>query len=291
MDYGKVYADQLNIETPEQVDLHFPIAGVGSRFIAIFIDTILQGVAYFLLGLVIYVTAVYRTVDRATAHTSNTQAKWLVAGFILLNFLMVWGYFALFEAYWKGQTPGKRVMKLRVLKDSGRSITLFEAMARNLLRIVDSLPSMYVVGLITMVCNRSNKRLGDFVAGTIVVHERMDEQPLLTHHSRTFTAQVYAERSYQDQTARLMPKAREEWAASDAMLPADAVARLGAEDLHTIETFFSRALDLSVAKREELGRRLGERMSAKMGFALPEGMLPERMLELIAHKMRAQGRG
>jgi uncharacterized RDD family membrane protein YckC len=283
-----LYADQLNIETPEQVDLHFPIAGVGSRFIAILLDTVFQFIAYVVVGLLIFITGSFGGVNSLMDKQSDTAQKWLVAGFILLNFLMIWGYFALFEAYWQGQTPGKRIMKLRVIKDSGRSITLFESMARNLLRIVDAFPTAYFVGLVAMLCNRRNKRLGDFVAGTIVVHERMDEQPLLSHISRTFTSSMYAE---QPSVARLMPKAQQEWSASEAFLPADAVARLQPADLHVIDTFFSRALDLSLEKREQLGAKLAAKMCAKMSFPLPPEVRAERLLELIAHKMRAQGRG
>jgi uncharacterized RDD family membrane protein YckC len=284
---NNLYADQLNIETPEQVDLHFPIAGVGSRFIAILLDTLLQGACYIVLGVLIYATSAFVSIGNFMDHRSETGQKWLAAAFVLINFLMFWGYFALFEAFWKGQTPGKRVMKLRVIKDSGRAITLFEAMARNLVRIVDMFPSMYFVGLISMLCNKRNKRLGDFVAGTIVVHERLEEQPLMTHISRTFTSSIYPE---QAAVTRFMPKAQEEWAAGETVLPADAVARLQPADLHVIETFFARALDLSVEKREELGGKLAARMSEKMAFAQPPGLRSERLLELIAYKMRAQAR-
>jgi uncharacterized RDD family membrane protein YckC len=282
-----VYADQLNIETPEQVDLHFPVAGVGSRFIALLLDSIFQLLTYVLLGLIVYVTGVYSPAGRLMEHSGDTGRKWLTAGFIFLNFLMLWGYYALFEAWWQGQTPGKRLMKLRVIKDSGRAITLFESMARNLLRAVDYLPGMYLAGVIAMSCNRQHKRLGDFVAGTIVVHERLDEQPLMSHISRTFTSSIYPEQA----TARWMPKAEQEWTAGEAALPADAVARLGPADLHVIETFFGRALDLSVDKRAELGARVAAQMSAKMKFERPETLAPERMLELIVWKMRSQGRG
>ncbi len=280
------YADQLNIETPEQVDLHFPIAGIGSRFIAVLLDTVFQGIAYTLLILLIYLLT--KNAADPTVHNSKRADEWITAAVILFHFLLYWGYYALFEAYWKGQTPGKRLMKLRVLKDSGRSITLFESMMRNLVRVIDMLPGWYLIGLISMLCNKQNKRLGDFVAGTIVVHERMDEQPLMSHVSRTFTSSLYPE---QAAVTSLMPHARQEWAANEAGLPADAVARLQPSDLHTIEIFFSRALDLSVQKREELGTRLAATMSAKMQFPLPEGVRPERLLELIAHKMRSQGRG
>ena len=282
-----LYADQLNIETPEQVDLHFPIAGIGSRFIAVLLDMIFLFLGYGLFWLIIYWIAQFDTGAHSAKESSDTATKWVAAGLILIHFLMFWGYFALFEAFWHGQTPGKRLMKLRVLKDSGRSITLFESLARNLVRVVDYLPGMYLVGVISMLCNRQNKRLGDFVAGTIVVHERMEEQPLMSHISRKFTSSIYPEQAV---TTRWMPKAQEEWSAGEAGLPGDAVARLQASDLHVIEAFFSRALDLSVERREQLGTRLADQMSEKMKFPRPEGIRPERLLELIAHKMRSQGR-
>src|SRR6266581_4295903 len=215
------YADQLNIETPEQVELRFPIAGIGSRFLAILTDSIVQGATLFFLslGFALVVSAVPK-IPGATAAVSDTGAKWFVAGAVLFYFLLYWGYYSLFEAFWNGQTPGKRLLKIRVIKDSGRQITVFEALARNLLRIVDMLPSFYLIGVITMLCNREQKRLGDLVAGTIVVHERRDEQPLMTHNSRTFTASLYP----QSLGAAGEPVA--------ALVPADGVARLDAGDLN-----------------------------------------------------------
>jgi uncharacterized RDD family membrane protein YckC len=269
------YADQLNIETPEQVDLRFPIAGIGSRFLAILADTALQALALIVMFLVLALIVSAAPHVRDTSNLSGTGAKWLVAGIVLFYFLLYWGYFSLFEAFWNGQTPGKRLLKIRVIKDSGRQITLFEALARNLLRVIDMLPSFYLVGVITMLCNREQKRLGDLVAGTIVVHERSDEQPLLSHNSRTFTASLYPQPL---ETPR-QPEA--------PLVPADAISRLDANDLNVIDTFFSRALDLDLDKRAEIAGRIAQRMSAKMQVPLPAGTPPERVLESIAHAMRA----
>ena len=89
---------------------------------------------------------------------------------------MYWGYFAFFEAVWRGQTPGKRYVGIRVIKESGRPIDAFEAIGRNLMRGIDGLPGFYGVGLVCMMLNQQHRRLGDFVAGTVVVHEnRADE--------------------------------------------------------------------------------------------------------------------
>ena len=170
MEYQQTgFADQLNIETPEQVDLRFPVAGIGSRFVALLIDHLIQ---FFTLLLILFGIALLPGDNHAAkAAEMDTATKWVLAAITFIIFCLMVGYFALFEAFWHGQTPGKHVMKLRVIKDSGRQITLFEALARNLLRFIDLLPNFYLAGVITMLCNRKNKRLGDLAAGTLVVHE------------------------------------------------------------------------------------------------------------------------
>jgi uncharacterized RDD family membrane protein YckC len=285
-----VQFDQLNVETPELVELRFPVAGIGSRFLAQLIDGLLIFTFYVLLGIVIAIAASGAPTTTGPASPGLTTAgKWFLAGMIFINFVIIWGYFALFEGLWHGQTPGKRWMKLRVIKDSGRAITLFESMARNLLRVVDSLPSLYLVGVIAMLFNRSQKRLGDMVAGTIVVHERTDEQPLMTHHhSRTLTASVFEDGPGM---GRLKPMGvAAEPAVAAAPLAADAIARLKNDDLHLIDTFFSRALDLSVEKRAELAARVSATICGRMGIERPAGMEAESLLEMVAYRMRGQGR-
>ena len=269
------FADQLNIDTPEQVELEFAVAGLGSRFVAVLLDHLIQAGFYFVF--IIFGAIVFG----ALANRINLLGKWVLAGFIAVNFLLIWGYYTLFEAFWHGQTPGKHIMKLRVIKDSGRQITLFEAMSRNLLRIVDYLPAFYLVGVITMLCTKRNQRLGDLAAGTIVVHERSDEQPLLIERGTSIMPAQSAP-GYD-------PLASAASAQEVSSLPADAVAKLGAEDLLLIESFFARALDLSLATRAEIATRVARQMAAKMTVAVPPGN-PERFLEAIAYAMRSSAR-
>jgi len=271
--------DQLNIETPEQVDLRLPIAGIGSRFIAILVDSLIQIVAEIVMVLVvvIFISAAQRG---RLNEMSDTTGKWFVAAIVLFHFLLYWGYFALFEAFWNGQTPGKRLVKIRVIKDSGRQITLFEALARNLIRVVDVFPpNLYLVGLITMLCNRQQKRLGDFVAGTIVVHERTTEQPLLGHNSRSITATVYQQ-----------PQPEFAQRAGAFQPPADAIARLRPEDLNVIESFLARSLDFDTSTRSVMAQRIATSMFAKMSIPLPPEQNPERALEAISYAMRSNSR-
>ncbi len=266
-----MYHDQLSIDTPEQVELSYSVAGIGSRFVALLLDTLIIVAMYVALGIV-FVLAASVTGGR---DSSGALGLWFIAALLLVYFVINWGYFALCEAYWQGQTPGKRVMKLRVIKDSGRQITLFEALARNLLRFVDYLPGFYLVGVITMLCNKRNKRLGDMVAGTLVVHERTDEQPLLFQSSMNYSPAAHPQGD------------PEPWrGTTPGMFPADAVARLSGQDLMVIETFFHRMLDLPLETRAALAYRMAGQMAAKMGVALPEGN-PERALESMAYQMRS----
>jgi uncharacterized RDD family membrane protein YckC len=268
------FADQLNIETPEQVDLRFPVAGIGSRFVAVLIDHLIQLLPYvlILIASLFFVRGGSSNTVAKDAGEMDTLTKWFIAAIIFINFAWLCGYFVLFEAFWHGQTPGKHVMKLRVIKDSGRQITLFEALARNLLRFIDYIPGIYLAGVITMLCNRKNKRLGDLAAGTLVVHELPAEDRL-----------VDAFISGEDFFARGVEKKPE------SGLPADAIARLEPADLHVIETFFARALDLELQTRAAMAGRIAARMAAKMQVPLPEGN-PERALEAMARAMRGSGR-
>jgi uncharacterized RDD family membrane protein YckC len=267
------YADQLNIETPEQVDLRFPVAGIGSRFVAVLVDHLIQIVSYLVFWFIMVLIAAGSAlshVEKSTAEL-DTAGKWVIAAFVFINFCVLLGYFALFEAFWHGQTPGKYLMKLRVIKDSGRQITFFEALARNLLRIIDWLPAFYFAGVITMLCNRKNKRLGDLAAGTLVVHEiRADD--------RSSDAFLSGENFFAKQGP-----------GPESAAPDDAIARLGPDDLHVMETFFARALDLDMQTRAAMAARIASRMAAKMKTPVPEGN-PERMLEGLAKAMRGTGR-
>lgn len=282
------FRDQLSIETPEQVELTFDVAGIGSRAVAAIIDVLILFAFYLavILALVLLASS-GSAVGGKAGEELDTAGKWAIAIIIFLNFLLVWGYFVLFEALWRGQTPGKRVMKLRVIQDSGRQITFFEALARNLLRFIDYLPGIYFVGFITMLCNQRNKRLGDLVAGTLVVREPRDEQPLLTASPTS----LFATTPTQGTMPGLFAPTATPWARPVAALfPADAIARLGAQELLVIDTFFGRVLDLSLDTRAQMAARIAQQMCAKMHQPMPAGEgapSPEQVLEAIAHQMRS----
>jgi uncharacterized RDD family membrane protein YckC len=276
----RISPDQLTIDTPEQVSIRFPVAGLGSRFLAILTDSVVQGVAYAVLILifVLIATSAPKTLAGAFTHVGE---KWLIAGVILVHFLMYWGYFTLFETFWNGQTPGKKLLKIRVIQLSGRQITFFEAMTRNLLRIFDAFPGFYFVGVIAMLCNRQHQRLGDLAAATLVVHERGSDEPLWGGDGpRSITSGAF-ERAAREPFLEYP---------EGTTLPDDAVAHLTGEDLAVIDRFFSRILDMELDTRARIAERLAAQMLQKMNLPAPPEIKSERLLEIIARQMRSHGR-
>src|ERR1051325_10710740 len=166
--------DVLIIETPERVPLHFALASIGNRFLACAIDHTIQVLA---IGLIV-LTAVILMSFPSIQHVVSSAPKWVLAVMIILLFVIFSGYFAFFEWAWSGQTPGKRWLKLRVLREDGRPITFWESSVRNLIRTVDMMPApFYSVGLISVFSTSRDQRIGDIVAGTVVVREREAEAP------------------------------------------------------------------------------------------------------------------
>jgi uncharacterized RDD family membrane protein YckC len=169
--------EQLTIDTPEQIALEFPLAGVGSRCLAMVLDTLIQAA----FGIIVLIIASLLGFGFAVilGHVSNASSQtlgmWVLALVILVLFSAWYGYFALFEIIWRGQTPGKRALGLRVISASGRPMTPTQAILRNLLRVVDQLPALYAVAIISVLISSRNQRLGDIAAGTVVVREQETE--------------------------------------------------------------------------------------------------------------------
>jgi uncharacterized RDD family membrane protein YckC len=173
-------SEEYTIDTPENVSFGYEVAGIGSRFIAALIDHILLALLIFGLYIAVIV-AIGTLADDPSAvdsgiETVGSSEDWIV-GFIiaiyaLLHFIIWSGYFMLFEWLWHGQSIGKRITRIRVVRSDGAPVSFVPVAVRNLVRIVDFLPVGYGVGVITMFCNRQSRRLGDFVAGTLVVKDQ-----------------------------------------------------------------------------------------------------------------------
>jgi uncharacterized RDD family membrane protein YckC len=272
--------DQLNIDTPELVAIEMPLAGVGSRFIAIVVD-------YLILGGAFLVLALFAAIILPALHFfGGVSANWAAGIFFLIVFLLQWGYFALFEAFDNGRTPGKIVAKIRVIHQSGRGISFVEALGRNLVRFVDYLPGFYGVGVVAIFMSRRHQRLGDMVAGTLVVRDREVDSPHWGENSnRSFAAST--------PTTASPPAGPGLWGGPPhlrVILPAPALAKLTASDLEVLEGFFSRRLDMDLATRGALSERIASALCAKSGLVIPPDTSVETFLEAVAHQFRELGR-
>ncbi|WP_042144129.1 RDD family protein [Paucisalibacillus sp. EB02] len=156
---------QIEIKTPEFVSLNYQIAGLGSRGAAMIIDQLLLLVA----NTVIYLIFLMANVAEIF-YLSNSWVPIAVA--IIIVFIINWGYFFVSEYFFGGKTLGKKLIGIRVIQENGHSITFLSSLIRNLLRIIDMLPTSYFLGMVFIFFHSKHKRLGDLVAGTIVVHER-----------------------------------------------------------------------------------------------------------------------
>jgi uncharacterized RDD family membrane protein YckC len=168
----------LTIETPEHVHLQFSLATIGNRFLACAIDHIIQAIVLILISVFAYkLSEAVRTLTQSVIGEGGGVGMWVSAVSIIVTFSILFGYFIFFETIWSGQTPGKRLLKLRVIQGDGRPITFFAALTRNLIRIADFIPGLYSVGIISVFASERAQRLGDFVANTFVVKERAAEAP------------------------------------------------------------------------------------------------------------------
>jgi uncharacterized RDD family membrane protein YckC len=154
-------SDDLIISTPERVAFQYEIAGIGSRFLAQIVDSLI--IAAILIAITVLAAAL-------GGIFSSGELALLIE--IILGFILLAGYFLISEAAWNGQTIGKRAARLRVVGDHGEPLTVGQAAIRNLVRIVDFLPFFYAIGMLTLFINGRGKRLGDFAAGTLVVRDR-----------------------------------------------------------------------------------------------------------------------
>ena len=265
-----VTEETLIIETPERVPLHFALASIGNRFLACAIDHAIQAGTVVLMIIAFSIVANF---SRLGDRLSNAP-KWVIALLIVVVFLLVSGYFAFFEWLWSGQTPGKRWLKLRVIREDGRPITFFEAAVRNLLRDFDIMPfPFYSIGLISVFVSGKDQRVGDMVAGTVVVREREAEAPAFSQVFATSVSDPALRRAFQP-------------VAFTANIHA-----LTESEIEVVETFLRRRWDLADLPRQWMAWRVSMPLLYKLR---PDYDRPsftyEGFLEELLHRYREQHR-
>jgi len=245
--------DRYTIDTPENIEFAYDIAGIGSRFLAAIIDTLVIGAALALLGIVVGVAGA------RTGLTSGMASSVIAAIGALLSFLILWGYYIVFELVWNGQSVGKRAIGLRVVREGGRPITFVSSAIRNLIRIVDFLPAFYGIGVIAMFIDRRARRLGDLAGGTLVVKER-----------RGVTLESLA-------AATIAPP-QPGVPLQSPTLPN--IQLLNDQDYNLVQEFLRRRGELGREPRLRLGAQLASGLQTRLG--LPQGGDAERFLQYVA---------
>ena len=221
---------RAEIETPENVTLTFDLAGPGSRMAAYVLDFV------FRLAILYLLTQVLSLISPLFGTGLSTGAT------LVAMFFLEWGYGSLFEGFWNGRTPGKRIYRLRVIKDAGYPIGFYEAVLRNLLRAADILPIGYGAGLICMCSTRRMQRIGDLVAGTMVVHEtreRLRHDPEVCANARPLETTERRE-----------------------------AVRVSERTLDVIERLFSRQGTLSQGRQEEIAALLAKPLADQLGASI-----------------------
>ncbi len=169
-----MYVDRnVDVRTPESIAFNYELAGLGSRFLALVIDQVIQILVFLAIFYGIISAALHvPTVNGAAGTEADKIASAIViAAVIIVIFTIFFGYFIIFETLWNGKTPGKWALSIRVVRDGGYSVDFGAAVIRNLIRIGELAIGYYALSALSMVLSPENKRLGDYAAGTIVVRE------------------------------------------------------------------------------------------------------------------------
>jgi uncharacterized RDD family membrane protein YckC len=234
--------ETIDIQTPENVAFGYQVAGIGSRFLATLVDTLI-----ITLLQVVTIVSFILIANALDASILSNASVWVIALFGLVVFVFYWGYYIFFEMLWNGQSPGKRWTGLRVIRSDGTPITLSESLIRNLVRIIDLLPATYGIGVITMFIDKKSRRLGDLAANTLVVHDR---------------APITIQELSVKRALHLRP-----WASANASVDGFPIERLTNDDLNLIEDFIQRRAQLT--HRDQLAIQILNTLHTRLGLPLP----------------------
>jgi uncharacterized RDD family membrane protein YckC len=219
---------ELTITTPEHVPIRLEPAGAGSRFLAILIDAVI-------------VTAIGTTI--AGLLSPFLPGGVVAAIFVTVNFFLTWSWHIWFETRKQGRTPGKRMLRIRVIDARGLPVSLHQSLVRNITRTLDFIPVFYGVGAIAVMLSKSRRRLGDIIADTLVVR---DAQPL------AYRGQLAAERRHNSlRTPRVLRLARH---------------RISLEEREFLLTLCLRADRMTAEARYDLMEEVAKLYRARLGI-------------------------
>ncbi len=248
-------AVEPGVVTPEAVRLQFENANLASRCLALLVDLTIQAVTLVLISL-----AGIALVDGIGVDLPEWVGVTLV---LLLAFAVIWGYPTAFETFWRGRTPGKAANGLRVVTTEGAPVRFRHAAIRAAFSLIDFYLLAGGVAVVSVLATRRQQRLGDLVAGTLVLRERTASAPVA-------------------------PIRFEIPAGAEAYAQTVDVGGLDAEDYATVRSFLTRAASLDPAARDRLGTALAQRLAAKLSHVPPATVSPELFLVVAAARYQAR---
>ena len=253
--------ERVSLHVPEQIEVSYELAGLGSRFLAAFLDALLFVAIMSLLVFGAWALRSYLTGDPFISVTIG----WVIAGaWVLLGI----AYHVYYEVALEGKTPGKRLTGLRVIAIDGASVSGEQSAVRNILRIADWLPLLYGAGAVSLLATSRNQRLGDLAAGTMVVKERLEE-----------TIDELPPPEPEPVTATPLPPE-----ISEDLLHAvrAGVRTVSREEEKTIRRFLERRYDLAPDARRRLATRLADALRQRFPGLDPSRLPnPEAFLEVV----------
>lgn len=267
-------SDRVHFETPENVEVGYQLAGVGTRFVAWIFDSILLWLFTFLalLGLFLLGAASERIFRQLTAPLKDVGPAdsaeillYFIGLFTLIFGLGSFVYYALFELWMRGQTPGKRSVGIRVVKADGFSLDPGSVVLRNIFRIVDQLPLLWIVP----VLSARQQRFGDMVAGTLVVADSTETIAPLR--------ESLAERPAAEVRFRFEPSA---------------LRHLRPVDFQAVERLLERWSDLDASLRAQLAAQIITALAQRLTMDAPpdEAGQLQFLEDLMAAEYRRQDR-
>ena len=239
--------EKIGIKTPEYVSLQFQLAGLGSRTAAFIIDQLILTLINIAILIVVFVVLVGGP-NLAFYFATEVESVTLAITIIVL-FLINWGYFFVYEYFSGGRTLGKKIIGIRVIQENGHSITLLSSFIRNLLRIIDMLPANYFLGILMVFFHSRHKRVGDLVAGTIVVHER---------HVKKKKKLTPFEKEIEKRGISKTNAVFDEWSLNS----------VGAKEWKLIQTYCNRFIQLPLTERIQLTNDVAEIIFPKIGLQI-----------------------
>lgn len=230
---------EASMITSEHVRLQLPTAGAGSRAAALLIDVLLLAAAIAVLLLIV-------ALPLTISGLSIVEVEDYVIGFVIVVFfLLIGGYFVGMEYNWGGQTLGKKWMGIRVIQENGQPLSFLGALIRNCMRLIDFLPSFFVLGFLWSFFHSKDKRLGDLAAGTLVVREPQHERHLERKRLRKWQLRHMSQGSQQP-------------------LPVEACEQITHEEWVLLSEFVERMPTLEQMRAQQMAGRIAEILGRRL---------------------------